>query len=198
MRLPQLSLIIDNKPGSMIAPCKVLSDAGINIVTLSLADSERVGVLRLIVAEWQRARELLEAAGYEVSVDDVLAIEVTDKPGGLIDLLGTADFREVERRVLAGDPQAAAVVEAMVYQIAKNIAALLPAFDGELVDRVLLTGGLARSQLVTDGLEKAVRALGCGVTVYPGENEMAALAKGALRVLQGKEDAREYRPEEKR
>lgn len=118
--------------------------------------------------------------------------------GGLIDLLGTADFREVERRVLAGDPQAAAVVEAMVYQIAKNIAALLPAFDGELVDRVLLTGGLARSQLVTDGLEKAVRALGCGVTVYPGENEMAALAKGALRVLQGKEDAREYRPEEKR
>lgn len=87
MRLPQLSLIIDNKPGSMIAPCKLLAEAGINIVTLSLADSERVGVLRLIVAEWQRARELFEAAGYEVAVSDVLAIEVADKPGGLIDLL---------------------------------------------------------------------------------------------------------------
>ncbi len=87
MRLSQLSLIIDNKPGSMIAPCKLLADAGINIVTLSLADSERVGVLRLIVAEWQRAREMFEAAGYDVTVDDVLAIEVADRPGGLIDLL---------------------------------------------------------------------------------------------------------------
>jgi hypothetical protein len=87
MRLPQLSLIIDNKPGSLIAPCKLLSDAGINIVTLSLADSARVGMLRLIVAQWQRARELLEAAGYEVYTNDVLAIEVPDKPGGLIELL---------------------------------------------------------------------------------------------------------------
>ncbi len=117
--------------------------------------------------------------------------------GGLIDLLGTADFREVEKRVLAGDALAATVVEAMTYQIAKNITALLPAFDGQLVDRILLTGGLARSQLLVDGIEAAVSALGCGVTVFPGENEMAALAKGALRVLQGKEEARAYEPEER-
>ena len=115
--------------------------------------------------------------------------------GGLIDLLGTADFRDVERRVLAGDAEATAVVDAMAYQIGKNIAALVPAFDGEKVDRILLTGGLARSQLLVDLIEKSVAAVGCGVTVYPGENEMVALTKGALRVLQGKEEARVYAPE---
>jgi len=87
MKLPQLSLVVDNKPGALIAPCKLLSDAGINIVTLSLADTEHNGVLRLIVAEWQQARELLQAAGYKVQVSHVLAIEVADKPGGLMDLL---------------------------------------------------------------------------------------------------------------
>ncbi len=118
--------------------------------------------------------------------------------GGLIDLLGTSDFRAVERRVASADAQAAAVVEAMTYQIAKHIAALLPAFDGETVDRILLTGGLARSRLLVEGIERAVVAMGCGVTVYPGENEMAALVKGALRVLQGKEQARVYAPKESR
>ncbi|MFO7655033.1 MAG: butyrate kinase [Candidatus Krumholzibacteriia bacterium] len=116
--------------------------------------------------------------------------------GGLVDLLGTADFREVERRVQDGDPEAAEVFEAMVYQIAKNITALVPAFDGEPVDRVLLTGGLARSELLVDGITRGVGALGCGVTVYAGENEMYALVKGALRVLDGKEPVREYAPAE--
>jgi hypothetical protein len=88
MKLPQLSLVVDNKPGALIAPCKLLADAGINIITLSLADTEQTGVLRLIVAEWQRARGILEAAGYKVQMSHVLAIEVADKPGGLMDLLG--------------------------------------------------------------------------------------------------------------
>jgi hypothetical protein len=87
MRLPQLSLVVENQPGSMIAPCKLLSEAGINLVTLSLAEAGPVGVLRLIVAEWQQARQLLEAAGYKVAVTDVLAIEVADRPGGLLELL---------------------------------------------------------------------------------------------------------------
>jgi hypothetical protein len=87
MRIPQLSLFLENRPGRMIAPCKLLADAGINIVTLSLADSEQFGVLRLIVREWQRAREVLEAAGCVVAVTEVLAVEVADKPGGLVELL---------------------------------------------------------------------------------------------------------------
>ena len=115
--------------------------------------------------------------------------------GGLIDLLGTADFREVERRVAAGEPEACRVYEAMVYQICKNITALLPAFDGDPVDRVLLTGGLARSGMLVRDITAGVRALGCGVTAYPGENEMYALVKGALRVFNGREVPGVYDPD---
>ncbi len=114
--------------------------------------------------------------------------------GGLIDLLGTSDFREVERRVKDEDPQACEVYEAMIYQINKNITALLPAFNGEKVHRVLLTGGLARSEMLVADITSGVSALGCGVTAYPGENEMHALVKGALRVLDHKEEPREYNP----
>jgi butyrate kinase len=115
--------------------------------------------------------------------------------GGLLDLLGTSDLQEVERRMGEGDAEARRVFEAMAYQIAKWIASLLPAFDGEQVDRVLLTGGMARSQALVAAIERFVAGVGCGVTVYPGENEMFALVKGALRVLDRKEEAREYLPE---
>jgi butyrate kinase len=115
--------------------------------------------------------------------------------GGLVDLLGTADLREVERRIAAGDSEAARVFEALAYQIGKWITCLLPAFDGERVDRILLTGGMARSKNLVTAVEQLVAGLGCGVTVYPGENEMFALAKGALRVLNRKEEARDYTPD---
>ena len=88
MRIPQLSLVVDNKPGALVGPCKLLNDAGINIVTLSLTESRRFGVLRLIVADWQRAQQVLEGAGFQVSMTEVLAIEVLDEPGGLLEVLG--------------------------------------------------------------------------------------------------------------
>lgn len=87
MRIPQLSVFIENKPGRLSVPCKLLADAGINIVTLSLADTEHFGILRLVVREWQRAREVLQAAGLIVAVTEVLALEVADRPGGLAELL---------------------------------------------------------------------------------------------------------------
>jgi len=114
--------------------------------------------------------------------------------GGLIDLLGTADFREVERRVDEGEQLACVVYEAMIYQICKSITGLLPAFDGDPIDQVLLTGGLARSERLVRDVTAGVRALGCGLTAYPGENEMFALVKGALRVLDGKEEPGIYNP----
>lgn len=114
--------------------------------------------------------------------------------GGLIDLIGTSDFRELERRIDAGDEWASLVFEAMTYQISKGITALVPAFDGEPLDRVLLTGGLARSPRLVEAVTRFVSPLGCGVSVYPGENELYALAKGALRVLNEKETARIYDP----
>jgi butyrate kinase len=112
--------------------------------------------------------------------------------GGLVDLLGTADLRELERRYDAGEGDVIAIMDAMAYQIAKWITSLLPAFEGEPVDRILLTGGMARCQPTVAYIQRAVAAVGCGVSVYPGENEMAALAKGALRVLSGKETPKVY------
>jgi len=112
--------------------------------------------------------------------------------GGLIDLVGTADFMLIEKKYLEGDPQFAPVFEAMAYQIAKEICSLVPAFDGERVDRVLLTGGLARAKPLVELITRGCEPLGCGVSVYPGENELMALAMGALRVLQGREPVKEY------
>ncbi len=112
--------------------------------------------------------------------------------GGLIDLVGTSDFLEVERRVLAGEPEFVAVFEAMAYQVARWITSLLPAFEGEPVDQVLLTGGLARCRPFVERIKQRIAALNVGVTVYPGENEMTALRDGALRVLMGKEKAKTY------
>jgi butyrate kinase len=113
--------------------------------------------------------------------------------GGLIDLLGTADLRELENRYLAGEAEVVQVMDAFSYQIAKWIASMIPAFDGDGIDQILLTGGAARCRPVVDYIKRHVAAMGCGVTVYPGENEMGALVKGALRVLSGKEVAKEYR-----
>ena len=87
MKIPQISVFVENKPGHLNVPCRLLADAGISMVTLSLADTQQFGVLRLIVRQWQRAREVLEAAQLVVAVTEVLAIEVPDQPGGLADLL---------------------------------------------------------------------------------------------------------------
>jgi butyrate kinase len=112
--------------------------------------------------------------------------------GGVLALLGTSDLREVERRIKAGDAWAAEVFDALAYQIAKAAAALVPAFEGRKVHRIILTGGMARSKALVERIRHYVSGTGCGITVYAGENEMVALAKGALRVLYGKEEAREY------
>jgi hypothetical protein len=94
MKIHQLSLFLENKPGQMGAPCRLLADAGINIRTLTLADTQRFGILRLIVSDWQRSRTMLEEAGYLVNVTEVVAVEVADRPGGLLDML--AVFENVD------------------------------------------------------------------------------------------------------
>ena len=95
MKIHQLSLFLENRPGQMAAPCKLLAEAGINIRTLTLADTQRFGILRLIVSDWQRSRSLLEDAGYLVNVTEVVAVEVADTPGGLGDLLEVFEDTEI-------------------------------------------------------------------------------------------------------
>ncbi len=87
MILKQLSLFLQNEPGSLTTPCKVLAAAGINIITFSLADSQQFGILRLIVTDWEKAKSVLEQSGCLVKVTEVAAIEVDDKPGGLVRVL---------------------------------------------------------------------------------------------------------------
>ena len=87
MKIHQLSVFVENSPGHLRAPCQVLADAGINLVTLSLADTQQYGILRLIVRDWQRAKVVLEAAGFVVNVTEVVAVEVPDRPGGLAGVL---------------------------------------------------------------------------------------------------------------
>jgi hypothetical protein len=87
MKIHQLSVFVENSPGHLRAPCQVLSDAGVNLATLSLADTEQYGILRLIIADWLPAKEVLEKAGFVVIVTEVVAIEVPDRPGGLADVL---------------------------------------------------------------------------------------------------------------
>lgn len=87
MKIHQLSLFIENKEGQMSAPLALLADANINIVTMTLADTEQFGILRLIVKEWRDALNLLTEHGFIVNHAEVVAIEVRDKPGALKQIL---------------------------------------------------------------------------------------------------------------
>lgn len=110
--------------------------------------------------------------------------------GGLVAHLGTNDVREVERRAAAGDNQAALVYQAMIYTIAKSIAAAAVPVCGK-VDYIILTGGIAYSEQLTVKLKEYIGFI-APVIVLPGENELQALAEGAYRVLIGEEAAKVY------
>lgn len=88
MKIKQLSLFLENQPAHLKHPCAALAKAGINIRTLSLADAEQFGILRLIVPQWEQARQILADAGCAVRVDEVVALEISDEVGGLAQVLG--------------------------------------------------------------------------------------------------------------
>lgn len=110
--------------------------------------------------------------------------------GGLVSYLDTNDARQVERLIDAGDQYALEVYQAMAYQVAKEIGAGAAVLAGA-VDLVVLTGGLAYSDRFVDWIAQRIGFI-APVKVYPGENELEALAQGALRVLNGQEVPKEY------
>jgi butyrate kinase len=112
--------------------------------------------------------------------------------GGLVGYLGTNDAREIEERINKGEEEAQFYYEAMAYQIAKEIGAASTVLKGQL-DAIVLTGGLAHSNLLTGWIRERVNFL-APVLIYPGEGELEALAQGALRVLRGEEKAKLYSP----
>lgn len=112
------------------------------------------------------------------------------RQGGLMSHLGTTDCQEVERRIKDGDEYAKLVYDGMALNTAKNIAKCAPDVYGK-VDAVILTGGIAWSEYLTEKISQYIRFL-APVVIYPGEDEMEALALGCLRVLRGEETARQY------
>jgi butyrate kinase len=111
--------------------------------------------------------------------------------GGLFSHAGTRDAREVWRRAEGGDAAAALLLDAMAYQVGKAAGGLAAALEGR-VDAVLLTGGLCHLEPFVALVRPRVEFI-APVALFPGEDELLALAEGALRVLRGEEPALAYR-----
>ncbi len=113
--------------------------------------------------------------------------------GGLYSYLGTMDGREVEALIQSGDKYAELIYDAMAYQIGKEIGCYAAVVCGN-INNVILTGGLSHSSYLVERIKRMISFIG-EVVVYPGEDEMDALNKGALRVLEGKEESKIYEEE---
>ncbi|MBJ3803124.1 MULTISPECIES: butyrate kinase [Bacillus] len=113
--------------------------------------------------------------------------------GGLLGYLGTNDAVKVEQMIQGGDEKARFIYDAMAYQVAKEIGAASAALKGE-VEAIVLTGGLAYGKSFVSAIRSYIDWIS-DVLVYPGENELQSLAQGALRVLQGEEQSKQYRIE---
>ncbi len=117
-------------------------------------------------------------------------MDMVKRKGGLMSHLGTTECREVEKMIASGDEKAKLIYDAMALNIAKNMAKCAPYVKGK-VDAIIITGGIAYSEYLTDKIREYIEFL-APVTVYPGEDEMRSLAQGALRVLRGEETAKKF------
>ena len=91
MRIRQISIFLENRPGQLSAICRDLADAGINIATLSLADTADFGIVRMIVDDHEKAKSVLAEKGHVVNVREVIAVCVPDRPGGMAEVMQVLD-----------------------------------------------------------------------------------------------------------
>ncbi|HEX7492549.1 MAG TPA: hypothetical protein VF337_12685 [Candidatus Limnocylindrales bacterium] len=91
MKLKQLSLFLENRSGQLREPCEALAKAGIDLLTMSLADTSQFGILRFIVADPDRAKQVLEDGGMIVRITEVVPVQVQNQPGGLARVLAVID-----------------------------------------------------------------------------------------------------------
>ncbi len=140
---------------------------------------ERTGSLPVLAF----ARLILESGWSLADVERAVFRE-----GGVYSYLGTRDLREVLRLIDQGEEGAQLVLDAMLYQVCKEAGAMAAVLDGR-VDALLLTGGMVRARRVADELARRLQWI-APVVAYPGEDELRALAEGALLVLRGQERAR--------
>jgi len=113
--------------------------------------------------------------------------EKLSSKGGFYSYFGTTDAREIEAMAMNGNEEAKIVLDALAYQVAKEIGAMATVLMGD-VDRIILTGGIAHSKRIVEDIIKRVEFI-APVEVFPGEEELESLAFGALRVMKGEEEA---------
>jgi hypothetical protein len=102
MKVKQISIFLENKPGALSRPVQLLAKANINILTLSIADTQQFGILRLIVRDWEKAAKLLENDGWVVKTTDMVALEVENEPGGLANILSVLEQAKVNLEYMYG------------------------------------------------------------------------------------------------
>ena len=91
MQIRQISIFLQNEPGQLSRICRDLAEAGINIATLSLADTSDFGIVRMIVDDHEKAKTTLSAKGHAVKVTEVVAVCVPDRPGGMAEVMSVLD-----------------------------------------------------------------------------------------------------------
>jgi hypothetical protein len=124
MKIQQISLFVENKPGHIAAPARLLAEQGFGIRALYLADTQQYGIVRLIVAESQKAAALLEAHGFVVKVTEVLAVEVADRPGGLADILDALDGSGINIEYMYAFPYLLAGKAILIFRFNDSDAAI--------------------------------------------------------------------------
>jgi hypothetical protein len=91
MKIRQISVFLENHPGRLSALCRTLAAAGVNLSTLTLAETGEFGLLRLVTPDADKAQQVLAASGYAVTTTEVVALQVPDRPGGLASVLGALE-----------------------------------------------------------------------------------------------------------
>ena len=127
---------------------------------------------------------------YNSGLSEEQMIKKICSQGGLLAHLGTNDFREIRKRIDAGDDHAQLIISAMIWNVAKAIAAEGAVLCGK-IDAVILTGGMCYSEYLVGELKKRISYL-APVVVYPGQDEMLALTENALAALEGKREVKVY------
>ncbi|MBQ5794850.1 MAG: ACT domain-containing protein [Kiritimatiellae bacterium] len=133
MKIKQISVYSENKPGQLSAICRALAQADVNITTLSLADTSDFGIVRLIVDDHEKAKAVLSEKGHLVNVKDVLAVCVPDRPGGMAEVMQVLDA-------------AGADIEysyAFAFHKGEKAVLVFRFADGDLAEKALAQAGVA-------------------------------------------------------
>jgi len=124
MKIPQISVFLENRPGRLSALCRVLAEAGVNLSTLTLSDNAEFGLLRLLTPEVDLAQQVIAKAGYAATTTEVVALSVPDRPGGLASLLTALDGDGISVEYMYAFAERPGQEAVMVFRFADNDRAL--------------------------------------------------------------------------